>query len=182
MDSLRFFALPLALLGTLAALPGCASAYQKSLGGDTDRVVSRIYLSDFDTVWQSTLDALKHNRLDISNRESGFIQTRWTDNTTEKNFVDSFGDTDSYLKAQYRFRVSVQKGHSYERDHAAVKLTVQKEQLIERDVLEGWRPVETEPIEENTLLYRVGRLILIRMKLAKIDDEKTRKAIEKTTF
>lgn len=172
----------LLVLACVVSLNGCAQAYKKSRGGETDRIVTQIYLSDFDTVWQSTLDALKHNRLDISNRESGFIQTRWTDNTTDKNFVDSFGSTDAYLKAQYRFRVSVTKGHSYERNRPAVKVTVQKEQLIERDVLEGWRPVETEPTEENTLLYRVGRLILIRMKLAKIEDEKTRKAIEQTKF
>lgn len=126
------------------------------------------------------LDALKHSRLDVTNREGGFIQTRWTENTAERNFVDSFGGADSVLKAQYRFKVTVAK--SFYNGKPAIKVTVQKDQLVQRDVLEGWQPVETDSIEENTLLYRIGRLIFIKIKLAKIEEEKTEKALESTKF
>jgi hypothetical protein len=160
----------------------CVNAYKQSVGGDTEKVVSRVYITDFDVAWQAVLDALKHNRLDVSNREGGFIQTRWTENTDEKNFVDSFGNADAFLKSQYRFRVTVAKGYSYERNKQGVKVTVQKEQLVQRDVLEGWRAMETEPIEENTLLYRIGRLIFMKLKLARLEDEKTKRAIEQSGF
>lgn len=158
---------------------GCMSAYKKTIGSDS-RVFSRIYLTDFNTAWQAVLDGLKYCRLDISNREGGFIQSKWTDNTAEKNFTDSFGNTDSFLKAQYRFRVTVSKG--FYNGRPSVKVAVQKEQLVQRDVLEGWRPIETDEIDENTLLYRIGRLIQIRMKIAKIEEERTRKAIENSGF
>ena len=39
---------------------------------------------------------MKHNRLDISNREAGYVQTKWTDNTEEKNMADSFTGTDAF--------------------------------------------------------------------------------------
>ena len=162
------------------ASAACVTAYKQSLGGETEQVFQKIYYTDFDTAWQSALDALKRSRLDVSNREGGFIQTKWTDNTDDKNFVDSFGGADAYLKAQYRFKVSVSK--SFFNGRPAVKVSVQKDQLVQQDVLEGWVPIETDSIEENTLLYRIGRLISIKMKLARIEEDKTRKALQNTTF
>lgn len=158
----------------------CTSAYKRSVAGHNVEVYSKIYLTDFNTAWQSVLDALKSARLDVSNREGGFIQTRWTDNTAEKNFTDSFGSANAYLKTQYRFRVNVAKG--FYNGKPSVKVTVQKEQLVQRDVLEGWRPTESDSIDENTLLYRIGRLIVIRHRLAKIEEEKTKKEMENVTF
>lgn len=159
---------------------GCMKAYQQSLGGEGVKVQERIFLTDFNTAWQAVLDALKNSRLDVSNREGGFIQTKWAENTAEKNFVDSFGGADSYLKAQIRIRATVAK--AYYNGQPAVKIAIQKEQIVQRDVLEGWKGVETDATDENTLLYRVGRLILIRMKLAKIEEEKTKHALEHSGF
>jgi hypothetical protein len=162
---------------------GCMSAYRKSMGTDTDLNFSRIYLTDFNTAWQAVLDALKAIPADVTNRESGFIQTRWTDNTSLKNFTDSFGAADTYLKSQYRLKVHVSKEGNYNGSPTpAVKITVQKDQIIQRDVLDGWRPVETDSLEEKTLLYRIGRLILIKMKLASLEDEKIQKGLENSQF
>jgi hypothetical protein len=158
----------------------CVTAYKQSIGSDSSQIFQRIYLTDFNTAWQSVLDSIKNSRLDVSNREGGFVQTKWTDNTSEKNFVDSFGDQDSYLKAQYRFRINVAKG--FYNGQPSVKVSIQKEQMLQRDVLEGWRPTETDTIDENTLLYRIGRIIFIRMKMAYLEEQKTQKAIENSGF
>ena len=168
------------LFSGLVSFNGCMEAYRQSVGGDTEQVFSRIYLTDFNTAWQGVLESMKHNRLDISNREAGYVQTKWTDNTEEKNMADSYSGTSAYLKAQYRFRVNVAKG--FYNGKPSVKVTVQREQLVQRDVLEGWRPTETDSIEENTLLYRIGRIIYIRMKLAKLEEQKTQEQINNTKF
>lgn len=174
----RWAPLSASLLASVALClsSGCMTAYRQGVGGDTSRNFGRYYLTDFNTAWQATLDSLKSARLDVSNRDAGFIQTRWTENTAEKNFIDSFGNADSYLKAQYRFRISVGKG--YYNGAEAVKVSVQKDQVIQRDVLEGWRPVETDEIEERTLLYRIGRLIYIRTKMAKLEEDRTKHQME----
>ncbi len=169
------------ILVALFTLPSCMSAYRKSLGGDPDQSFNRVFLTDFPTAWQAALDSLKNSRLDISNREGGFIQTKWVDNTAEKNFKDSFGLADAYIKAQYRFRVTVSKNTTYQ-GKPTTQVTVQKEQLIQRDVLEGWRPIETDSIDENTLLYRISRLISIRIKLLRMEEQKTKKALENPGF
>jgi hypothetical protein len=156
------------------------TAYKQSVGAMNEDNYARLFLTDFNTAWQSVLDSLKKNALDVSNRESGFIQTRWTINTAEKNFVDSFGDQDAFLKAQYRVSVNVAK--AFYNGVPAIKVTVKKEQLVQRDVLEGWRPVASDATDENTLLYRIGRLISMRMKITSLEEEKTKKAIEETNF
>ena len=158
----------------------CVSAYIQSVGGDPAQVFERIYVTDYNTAWQATLDALKNTHLDVTNREGGIIQSRWTENTAEKNLTDSFGVADSYLKAQFRFRVTVSKG--FYNGQPTVKVRVQKEQMIQRDVLEGWKPIESDSIDETTLLYRIGRLITIRTRLTKIEEEKNKKELESTYF
>ena len=177
---MRTFLIALGLLTTLATFGGCMSAYRRSVGADQDQIFSRVYFTDLNTAWQSCLEALKSSALDISNRESGFIQTKWTDNTEQKNFIDDFGGTDMVQKAQYRFRVNV--GKMFYHGQPAVKVTVQKEQLIMRDVLEGWVPQTTDSIEENTLLYRIGRIIYMKMKLQKIEEQKENEELQNTKF
>ena len=177
------FGLLMHLVGVCAlggAFTGCMSAYKQSVGGEGPQVFDKIFLTDFNTAWGAVLEALKHNRIDVKNPEGGFIQTRWTDNTAERNFVDSFGTQDALLKAQYRLRVSVSKG--FYNGQVSSKVSVQKEQLIQKDVLEGWKPLDSDSIDENTLLYRIGRLIQIKIKLAKLDEEKTKRAIEDSKF
>jgi hypothetical protein len=161
----RGIATLLLVIGPVAASTagGCVSAYRQTVGGEGARNFERIYLTDYNTAWQSVLDSIKNMRLDVSNREGGFIQTKWTDNTAEKNFTDSFGGADSYLQAQYRFKIIAAKG--FYNGQPSVKVSIQREQMIKRDVLEGWRPIESDTIEENTLLYRVGRIIYVRMKI-----------------
>jgi NlpB/DapX lipoprotein len=154
----------------------CVTAYLQSVGGNTAQVFERIYLTDYSTAWQAVLESLKTSQLDVSNREGGFVQTKWAENTSEKNFSDSFGDSNAYLKAQYRFRITVAKG--FYNGRGTVKVSVQKEQLVQQDVLEGWRPIETDSIDENTLLYRINRLIYIRTRLAKLEEEKAKKEAE----
>ena len=169
-----------ALLVLSGAGAGCVSAYKQSVGSEASPTFHRVFLTDFNIAWESVLVALKSSSLDVSNREGGFVRTKWAENTAEKNFTDSFGTADSYLKAQYRFRVTVSKG--FYNGKQSVKVSVQKDQLVQRDVLEGWRPVESDEVDENTLLYRIGRIIHVRGELAKIEEERVKKELENVEF
>lgn len=167
----------LSLCATPPILVGCMTAYKSAVGADQlDDSFERIFRTDQNTAWLSVLDALKSYRLDISNREGGFVQTKWTDNTGEKNLSESFGDSGTYHKAQFRFKITVAKGIYHGED--AVKIAVIREQMIQRDVLEGMRRVKSDTIEENTLLYRIGRIILLRMQLTQIEEKKTKEQLE----
>ena len=62
----------------------------------------------------------------------------------------------------------------------SVKISVQREQLVQSDVLEGWKPVLSDSIEENTFLYRIGRIIFIRTRLAKTEEDKREREIRES--
>ncbi len=156
-------------------LSSCMSAYIHSVGGNTSQVFERTYFTDFQIAWESALEVLKNSQMQTSNKEGGFLQTKWLDNTTEKNFTDSFGDGGAYVKAQYRLKISLNKANL--RGKSTVKIKVLKEQLVQRDVLDGWKYLETDSIEESTLLYRIGRMIIIKTKLAEAEDLRTKKEL-----
>ncbi|MBY0471958.1 hypothetical protein K2X30_12395 [bacterium] len=161
---------------------GCTTAYRKSVGADANgQVFTRIFFADFNTSWAAVTESLKSYSLDISNRDSGFLQTRWTDNTSQKNFIDSFGAPDQYLQTKYRFKVTVATGF-YNMNKQGVRISVLKEQLVQRDALEDPKTIPTDGIEENTLLYRIGRVILMRLKIDQIEQEKNKKEVESVTF
>lgn len=158
-----------ALVLVLFQLSACTTAYKRSLGANTVRTYHRVFLSDFNTVWLASLDALKNAPLDVSNREAGFLQTKWVENTEQLNFTNVFGaGPDQVLRAQFRFRISVAKGTFKEKD--SVKVSVQKEQLVQKDVLDGWREQESDGVEENTLLYRIGQITVNRIRLQELQE------------
>jgi hypothetical protein len=152
------------------------SAYKKSVGGDSDRIFTKIYISEYTLAWESAVDALKASPKDIFNRENGTIQTKWIDNTAERNLIDSAGSVSSYIKAQYRFRVTLAKG--FYDGKPSVKVSVQKEQQIQRDVLEGYINQESDGIQENSLLYRIGKVVDYLKRIQDMENQKLKKQLE----
>ncbi len=169
------------LIGISVILPfmGCMSAYKKSVGGDSDRVLSKIFIAEYPIAWESAVDALKASPMDIVNRENGSLQTKWIDNTAERNLIDSAGSVSPYTKAQYRFRVVLAKG--FYDGKTSVRVTVQKEQQIQRDVLEGWINQETDGIQENSLIYRIGKVIEAKTRIQDIENQRMKKQINQAT-
>jgi hypothetical protein len=164
----------LLMLGFLFS--GCMSAYLKSVGGDGDQIFSKVYLGDYPLAWESAVEAMKTSPMEVVNRENGTLQTKWIDNTAERNLIDSAGSVNVYLKAQYRFRVLLGKGIYDGRN--SVRMSVQKEQQIQRDVLEGWINQTTDGIQENSLLYRIGKVMEFKSKIQDLEAQKLKKQLD----
>jgi hypothetical protein len=152
------------------------SAYLKSVGGDGERVFSKVYVGDFNLAWEAAKDALITSPMDVINRENGSLQTKWIDNTAERNLIDSAGSVNLYLKAQFRFRITLAKG-VFE-GKPSVRVSVQKEQQIQRDVLEGWIQQPTDGIQENSLLYRIGKVMEFNTRFQEIEAKKLKRQME----
>jgi len=157
-------------------LPGCMSAYLKSVGGDGERVFSKVYVGDFGLAWESSVESVKTSPMEVVNRENGSLQTKWIENTAERNLIDSAGSVNVYQKAQYRFRISLAKG-IYD-GQSSVRVSIQKEQQIQRDVLEGWVNQPTDGIQENSLLYRIGKVMEFKGRLQEMEAQKLKRQLE----
>ena len=92
------------MLAVLTARAARLSVIFHSPGTELDHIYSRIYLTDYNTAWQAALEALKRFDKTVQNRQGGILETVWLDNTTEKNFIDSFGGDATYLNARYRIK------------------------------------------------------------------------------
>jgi hypothetical protein len=155
-------------------LQACSIFHQP---GDTPSpIISRIIKTDYNTAWLAVLEALKDVERVVTNREAGVVQTAWIDNTERKVSSEFITGGVTFMKAKYRLTVTVAPG-TY-KGKAAVKVSVQKEQFIQKDIMEGWTQIKSDQIEENTLLYRIGRIVLIKEKLKRLEEEKIKKAFQ----
>ena len=171
----RLKLIPLLLLFSVLST-SCMTAYKKSVGGDSEQVFTKVFLSEYPNAWEAAVDAMKASPMEVVNRENGTLQTKWIDNTAERNLIDSAGSVSPYVKAQYRFRVVLAKG--FFEGRSSVRVSVQKEQQYQRDVLEGWRNQETDGIQENSLLYRIGKLIEFKIRIQNIENQKLQRQLE----
>lgn len=169
----RFVSALLLLIG----LSGCMTAYQKSLGVGDRKVYSKAYQTNYELVWEAVLESLKSERLDVANRESGLLLTRWKDNTEDKNRSDGAGLVLPYVKAQYRFRIQVSNGVFH--GTRAIRVAVMKDQVVQQTALDDLRLVDTNGVEEQTLLYRIGRLVSIRTEMKRAEEERIQREIER---
>ncbi|MCM0605540.1 MAG: hypothetical protein KA715_05570 [Xanthomonadaceae bacterium] len=162
----------------IALVSGCSSAYVKQIGGDTDRHYSKTFITDYDLVWDSVQDALKTERFDLTNKDTGFIQTRWNDNTAAMNTLESVQGAHSFVKSEYRMKVVLSK--TFYEGIPAVRVSVQKDQVIQQDILDRPRVIETNGIDENTFLYRIARLIVMKQKVDAYDKEQKEMELQQT--
>ncbi len=146
-------------------------------GFDLTPIYSRILKTDYNTGWTAVLDALGSFERAIVNREAGVIQTAWIDSTaTHKELTEPFGESQTFLKSKYRISVTVAPG-TY-RGKPSVKVSIQKELMVQYDPLDSWKPVKTDGIEENTMLYRITRLVKIKHRLNEMEEERLQQALK----
>ncbi len=160
----------------LLAITGCASYEKFRQVTEELEMPSRIYKADYNQTWQAVIQVMKKYDIAQQNQEAGHIKTRWMDNTLEVNFTDSFGSSDAVKAARFKLVVNVVKGYRASREVA--KVTIYKRQLVEQDFLQGWKEVTTDGIMEQTLLYRIERLISNDNKLKEIDKAREKEQLQ----
>ncbi len=160
----------------LLAITGCASYEKFRQVTEELEMPSRIYKADYNQTWQAVIQVMKKYDIAQQNQEAGHIKTRWMDNTLEVNFTDSFGSSDAVKAARFKLVVNVVKGFRAAREVA--KVTIYKRQLVEQDFLQGWKEVTTDGIMEQTLLYRIERLITNDNKLKEIDKAREKEQLQ----
>lgn len=153
-------------LTLIVALTSCASYEQFRKITEEFEIPARVYEADFATTWSAVIQIMNNYEIEQKNQEAGYIKTRWIDNTLEVNFADSFGGQDAVKAAKFKIMINVTKG--YKSNKEVSKVTVYKRQLIEQDFLQGWKEINSDGIKEQTILYRIGRLIDIESKLREI--------------
>lgn len=160
----------------MLSLGGCASYEKFRQVTEELEMPSKIFRADFNQTWQAVIEVMKKYDIAQRNQEAGYIKTRWMDNTMEVNFTDSFGSSDAVKAARFKLVVNVVKG--FRSSSEVAKVTIYKRQLVEQDFLQGWKEIPPDGIMEQTLLYRIGRLIDNDNKLKEIDKAREKEQLE----
>jgi len=159
----------------------CASYNQfKSVTEDYE-IPSQVYKANYETTWSAIkiiIDTYNYS-LELSNRISGLWKTRWSDNTLEMNFSNSLDRRFGIKAAKFKLIINVVKG--YRTDREVTKVFISKRQLIQKDLLQGWKVVQSDQILEKTILYRISRILLIDKKLEELESKKA-KEVEEIAF
>ena len=164
----------LIVISLISGMTGCMSAYIKRVGEHKERISTGMYYTDLDTLWQAILNALKSKKIHISNKESGYIQTDWEEDTFKRYLVNNYGEGRTYIKSKSRFRINVSKGFS--KGRTAIKVAIGQDQFIKKDAVEGWTKTLADQIEEKTILYRISKIIKIQKKIEEIERKKSERA------
>lgn len=164
------------ILFLILAMTGCASYEKFRQVTEELEIPSKVFRADYNQTWQAVIQVMKRFDIAQQNQEAGYIKTRWMDNTLEVNFTDSFGSSDAVKAARFKLVVNVVKGYRVSQE--VTKVTIYKRQLVEQDFLQGWKEVSTDGISEQTMLYRIGRLIENDNKLKEIDKAREKEQLE----
>jgi hypothetical protein len=165
-----------AIILILTLLSSCASYEKFKLVTEETEIPQKVYKAEFNQTWQAVIQLMKKYDIAMQNQESGYIKTRWMDNTLQVNFTDSFGDNDAVKAAKFMLVVNVAKGFSAGKEVS--KVTIFKRQLVEQDFLQGWKEVPTDGIQEQVFLYRLETLIKNDNSLREIDRAREKEQIE----
>lgn len=157
-------------------MSSCASYDKFRAVTEEFKIPTKVYDVDFNRSWLAVIQVMKGYDIEEQNQEAGFIKTRWMDNTIEVNFSDSFGSSDTVKSAKVRVTLTVTRG--FRLGQEVSKVTVQKRQLVENDFLQGFKEIETDGILENTILYRIERVIAIDKKITEIDKKREAEQVE----
>ena len=160
------------------SLTGCASYdHFKNVTRDYE-LPSQVFKASYEMTWsaiKNIIDTYNYS-LEVSNRASGLWKTRWIDNTLETNFSNSLKRGSGYKAAKFKLIINVVKG--YRTDREVTKVFISKRQLVQKDLLQGWKVIHSDQILEKTLLYRLKRLLLIEKKLEELEKRKSQEVEE----
>lgn len=143
---------------TFLILVSCASYDQFKKQADDFELPTMIVKADKAKTWAAVVGTMKRYEIEQQNMDSGVIKTKWMDNTLALNFTDSFGTTDKIKSAKFKLMINVSSAASNPK-FPQTKVTIFKKQLVENDMFQGWREIDSDAITEKTLLYRIQRVV-----------------------
>lgn len=157
------------LFSSIVLLGGCVSAKKANQNYYGPR--EQVYYASFEEVWRSVNLVLQSYPIRISNMDQGIIETDQIRGYRVWTPPHRPNDTSGGLS--YRLIMHVIRGH-YDGQNA-IRVTVLKEKSLQKDFFSEAENQPSDGLEEQSLLYRIGREIQIERALEKVQKQKLKK-------
>ncbi len=117
---------------------------------------NRIYKDNYEKVWRAAQQTLRKYPVKINNMDSGILETDWIKN--DKLFsLPLEGKQRPGVRYKLTFRIVKGKVEG----DSATKVTCIKTVEAQRDFFSGFESVRPDGLEEATMLYRIGRFLMV---------------------
>lgn len=156
----------------LLALVGCATASdQLSKKLKVGEPVSRVYFAKYEDVEAAIKQAMIRYPQRVDNTEAGIFETDYLKG--EARFKSPVSD--EQFSPGYRYRLLLRLVRGKNDDKPAVKVLVTKQIELANDFFSEPAAKMSDGQEENVILYRISREILLARAMTKATDRETKK-------
>jgi hypothetical protein len=145
---------------------GCAND-TVSPDSDIKDPESHIFYGEYDNVWRSIQLAVRKYPVHLNNIESGLLETDYIKN--DKIFADP---NESRNKIGLRYRIAIRAVKGKMGNRSVVKVICTKTPEVQRDFFTGYQPLASDGLEEDLILYRIGRYLEMDRILSRANSEK----------
>lgn len=159
-----------ALIGT--SLGGCATAsdkFQRTL--KVGEPVSRLYTAKYEEVESAIKQAMIRYPQRVDNTEAGIFETDYVKG--EARFRSPGKANDQSMGNRYRILIRLVRGKND--DKPVIKVIVTKQIELARDFFSEAEQVPSDGLEEATILYRIGREIVLSRAILKSTERENKK-------
>lgn len=162
----------LVLIAVGFSLSGCSTASsQLSKRLKTGEPVSRVYYAKYEDVEGAIKQAMIRYPQRIDNTEAGIFETDFVKGDAR---FKSPVSTETYSPG-YRYRILIRLVRGKNDDKPAVKVLVTKQIEVAGDFFSDPEARQSDGLEENVILYRIGREIVLSRAVAKATERESKK-------
>lgn len=129
---------------------------------------SRVYNYSFDSVWKAALVVLKYSITD-QNQETGHIETDYV-KPSDGGWVRPDGATNISAGMRYKIAMSLVRVQT-DNGKVGVKVTVDKKLERIKDFFSDPEAIDSDHLEEKSILYRLERELVIEDAIKKANPE-----------
>jgi len=131
-----------------------------------DLPFKKYFDKDFDTVWAATVEVLDYYQIVRIDRDAGLVETDWTEARYNRALYDLPPDHKEFMESvKYRLKVKVSKFRNKNTGTPVANVQIVKELMEGRNFIFDYERVPTDTVEEQILLYRIGRRVEIMTRL-----------------
>lgn len=134
--------------------------------------VEQIYRADFEKVWRAAQIALANYPIQVNNMDTGVLETQFLSGADK--WKPPFAVENNYNGNRYKIVLRVVRGHwtkQNKKRRAITKVSIQKIIEKQKDYFADAQRMPSDGLEEESILYRIGRELLIDRALEKAAQE-----------
>jgi hypothetical protein len=160
-------------MGAILALmtSGCVGTPQQLETRETDGPYSRVFYANYEDVEIALKQSMIRYPQKVDNTDAGIFETDYIKG--EARFKPPHKPT--MFSPGYRYRLLVRLVRGRTEDRPAIKVQITKRPEVVRDFFSDAAPATSDGLEEQVILYRIGRELQLARAIARANEKANKK-------